>query len=150
MKALDTQALNFAYVFDGPAYHSSRDTLATIDPRSLQHHGSYMLVLTQHYGNRPFGPASEQNATFFTLWPGVLVHYAEVWVFPLAVAVALLFVAVLSIGLRRNVVSVRGLAGGFAAFRQRRALSLVVVTLIWWAIQQVNANYRVLLAGTTY
>jgi uncharacterized membrane protein YwzB len=29
-------------------------------------------------------------------------------------------------------------------------LSLVVVTLIWWAIQQLNANYRVLLAGTTY
>ena len=150
LKALDTQALNFAYVFDGPAYHSSRDTLATIDPRSLQHHGSYMLALTQHYGNRPFGPASEQNATFFTLWPGVLVHYAEVWVFPLAVAVALLFVAVLSIGLRRNVVSVRGLAGGFAAFLLSAVLSLVVVTLIWWAIQQVNANYRVLLAGTTY
>ena len=62
-----------------------------------------MLALTQHYRPRPLGRASEQDATFFTLWPGVLVHYAEVWVFPLAVAAALLFVAVLRIGLRRKV-----------------------------------------------
>ncbi len=147
---LPTQALNFGYLFDWPAYHSRRDSLETIDPRSLQHHGSHMLALTQQYGNRPLIEASDGDAVFFTLWPGVLVHYAETWALPLAVAVAFFFVSTLVIGLRRTALTARGLAGSFFAFLLSVALSLVAVTLAWWAIQQLNANYRVFLMGTTY
>jgi hypothetical protein len=149
-KELNTQSLNFGYLFDWPAYHSMRDSVENVDPRSLQHHGSHMLALTRYYANRAPEQASAHDAVFFTLWPGVLVHYSEVWALPLAVAVALLFVGVLAIGLRRGVVTGRGLAGSFAAFLLSVALSLVGVTLVWWAIQQLNANYRVLLMGTTY
>ncbi|MDQ5851587.1 MAG: M20/M25/M40 family metallo-hydrolase, partial [Chloroflexota bacterium] len=149
-KDLHTQSLNFGYVFDWPAYHSMRDTVETIDPRSLQHHGSHMLALTQHFGNRAFAQPSERDAVFFTLAPGMLVHYSEVWVLPLAVAVTLLFAGVLAFGLRRNLLTVGGLVGGFFACLLNAVLSLVAVTLAWWAIQQLNANYRVLLNGTTY
>ncbi len=149
-KELATQGLNFGYLFDWPAYHSQRDSVENIDPRSLQHHGSHMLALTQHYGNRALGQASERDAVFFTLWPGLLIHYSEAWVLPLAAAVALLFVTVVALGLRRKTVTARGLAGGFVAFLLSVVLSLVVVTLAWWAIQQLNANYRVFLMGTTY
>jgi hypothetical protein len=48
-----------------------------IDPRSLQHHGSYMLALTKHYGNRALEQTNEHDAVFFTLWPGLLVHYSD-------------------------------------------------------------------------
>lgn len=149
-KDLHPQSLNFGYVFDWPAYHSMRDTVETIDPRSLQHHGSHMLALTQHFGNRAFAQPSERDAVFFTLLPGMLVHYSEAWVLPLAVAVTLLFAGVLAFGLRRNLLTVGGLVGGFVAFLLNAVLSLVAVTLAWWAIQQLNANYRVLLNGTTY
>ncbi len=149
-KELPTQALNFGYLFDWPAYHSRRDSLDTIDPRSLQHHGSHMLALTQQYGNHPLIEASDGDAVFFTLWPGVLVHYAETWALPLAVAGAFFFVSTLVIGLRRTALTARGLAGSFFAFLLSVALSLVAVTLAWWAIQQLNANYRVFLMGTTY
>lgn len=149
-KELGAQGLNFGYLFDWPDYHSMRDSVENIDPRSLQHHGSYMLGLTQYYGNSGLGQAGAGDAVFFTLWPGLLVQYPAGWALPLAAAVALLFVAALTIGLRRGHLTVAGLAGGFLAFLLSVVAALLAVTLAWLAIQQLNPNYRVFLMGTTY
>lgn len=149
-KELGAQGLNFGFLFDWPDYHSMRDSVENIDPRSLQHHGSYMLALTRHYGNSSLGQASAGDAIFFTLWPGLLVQYPEGWALPLAAIVALLFVVAVVTGLRRKRLTIAGLAGGFLAFLLSVVAALLAVTLAWLAIQQLNANYRVFLMGTTY
>jgi hypothetical protein len=72
---------DFALV-DGTAYyHSSQDTLADLDLRSVQHTGETMRALTRALGNRDLpGLSATDDATFFLLsagwsptrsrWPG--------------------------------------------------------------------------------
>src|SRR5215213_10044670 len=44
--------LNFAYIDGLPSYHTQLDSVSELDERSLQHHGSYALALTRHFGLR--------------------------------------------------------------------------------------------------
>jgi hypothetical protein len=68
---------NFALV-DGTAYyHSSQDTLAALDLRSVQHTGETMLALTRALRNRdPPRLSATDDATFFPLL-GRLVTYPQ-------------------------------------------------------------------------
>src|SRR5215213_5425859 len=43
--------LNFAFIDDEVYYHSPNDRVENLDQQSLQHHGSYSLALTRHFGN---------------------------------------------------------------------------------------------------
>jgi hypothetical protein len=43
--------LNFAFIGDQPRYHTRREDIYRLDPRSLQHHGSYVLALARRFGD---------------------------------------------------------------------------------------------------
>ncbi|TCP58077.1 peptidase M28-like protein [Tumebacillus sp. BK434] len=117
-KGAGMSGLNFAYAIGLNAYHNRIDTVETMDPESLQHHGSYMLSLTKHFGmlDSLDAAAGDRNQVYFNLFKHVLVDYSQTWVIPLTAVVTLLFLFVLITGLRSGVLRAGGLLKGLLGF----------------------------------
>lgn len=80
--------LGFVYVGDTTAYHTARDNVTMIDRGSLQQEGDNTLAVVRAFGNDDLANLPrEANRVFFTVLPGVVLHYSGDWVIPLAVVV---------------------------------------------------------------
>jgi hypothetical protein len=84
---------------------------------------------------------------YFTVWPGVVVHYADVWALPLVLLTTAIVAGLIVVGLRRRELTGRGLlASTFAAlFGVLGAVALA--ELLWAGIRAANADYRVWMVG---
>lgn len=90
-KQAGLDGLNFAFIDDPHRYHTSDDTLASLDPRCMQHHGENALALIHHLlqtDEKDF--QSKQNAVFFTVFNQSIICYPEKWAVGLAAAMLLL------------------------------------------------------------
>ena len=142
--------LNFSYINGLIHYHTMTDSVENIDERSLQHHGSYALALTRHFGNLDLEDTKASDAVYFDILGSAFVHYSEAWVIPLTVFVVLLFVGVAFLGLRRKQLTFPGMALGFLAFLLSAISASVIVTLAWWSIRALHSEYRWIRTGDTY
>jgi hypothetical protein len=142
--------LNFAYINGSTHYHSPLDTVANVDERSLQHHGSNALALARHFGGGGDGSVDkESNAVYFNLF-GSTLKYAGGWVLPLAGLATELFVAVILLGLRAKQLTVRGVAFGVLAFAASALAASLAASLAWWGLGTLNARLGVPPLGDFY
>ncbi|ASS74163.1 hypothetical protein CIG75_03610 [Tumebacillus algifaecis] len=133
--------LNFAYAIGLNAYHNTLDSVETMDRESLQHHGSYMLSLTNHFGNLDsLENPKEQNHVYFNVFKHVLVDYSQAWVLPLTAVVTLLFLFVLITGLRRGDVWVGGLFKGFLGFLLAVGVTGGVAMGAWTLVNMLQSD----------
>jgi Peptidase family M28 len=140
--------LGFAVASNTVGYHTRLDNVQQIDRRSIQHHGSYALELTRYFGNQDLNTLqSEQGAVYFNVLPNVMVYYPMSWVLPLAVAVGLLFLVVVSLGIRRGQLTLKGMGIGAIAFAASAIGSVVLAALLWWGIRSLNLNLQVFMVG---
>jgi hypothetical protein len=144
------QGLNFAYIDGFPAYHTLLDNRQTIDERSLQHHGSYALALARHFGNLDLHQNRTPDRVYFDLFGAVLVHYSKSWVLPLSLFGLLLFVALLVVGLRFGILTVRGVGLGFVAFLVTAVVVVGLESLLWMAIFRLRYALEIRPPGLTY
>lgn len=152
-RANRTPGLQFMAFNANYAYHSMVNSVDQLDPRILQHHGSYALALTRHFGNRALtgaGAPDGAELVFFNVLPDRVVSYPAAWAGVLAVAVGLLGIGVTAVGLRRRRLTWRGLAAGVLVFPLVVAGVMVVISLAWLAIKTFNPNHRVFLIGVAY
>lgn len=114
--------LNFAFIDDFEAYHSSLDTAERLDPASLQHQGAQLLALTRGITDADLEvPADADPGNWFVLPGAGLVVHPQGWMLPLAV---LLLVATLAL---TGVAAVRGRIG---VGRMLAALGIVPLALV--------------------
>jgi hypothetical protein len=150
----DGQAgLAFIYLSleSAPAYHTLADSIQNLDPRSLQHHGSYAVSLLRRFGNlRLDTPPRVSNAIYFPIFPGVVVHYPGAWAPPLAYLALCLFAVVVVLGVRRRRLSVGGILAGIVAFAINLVAAVALVTLAWSVIRRANPNLHGFSAGGWY
>ena len=107
--------LNFAFVDGYENYHRPTDTPENLDPRSLQHHGSYALALMRHFGNLDLTLGrSEPDAIYFHAMGPHLIAYPGRLARPLMIAAVVLYGLVVLIGLRRGRLTERGIELGAA------------------------------------
>jgi hypothetical protein len=132
------EGLNFAFVGGVEHYHTSQDSLATLDLRSVQAQGAAALAtlreLTQHETEAP-----RSEAVFFDLLSGVLVHVPAALMLPLAFVAALAFGVSLRRALRQNTGYARGLGRGVAALLAAWLLPAFVAGLIGWVLEALGA-----------
>ncbi len=129
---------NFAFIEGLTHYHTALDRAADVDPRSVQHQGSYALGLARHLGT--VSPAPENPSadyTYFNLLGPFMVRYPR----PVAIAAAILtgalFVGALALGLKRRRLTPFGLAQGWLAFLGLLLAVPVAVTLLWLVVREV-------------
>jgi hypothetical protein len=104
--------LNFAFIEEHPHYHTRLDSLANLDPGSLQHHGDNALAATQAFASLDLTKQPAGRSVFQDLLPGVVVRWPEPWTIWLALAAVLLWIGITAIEIRRGGLSWRGLAWG--------------------------------------
>ena len=123
--------LNFAYVNGLSRYHTPLDSIAAIDQRSLQHHGSNALALTRQFGNLDLNRTEAGDAVYFDLLGLAVVRYSGSWIVPLAIFTSLAFAGLVIYGLRSRRLTVRGLLWGLAAFVASLIAASLTVKLLW-------------------
>jgi hypothetical protein len=86
--------MDFANAHGLTHYHSPLDNFDNADPRTLQHHGSYLLPLARAFGDMNLAELAAPDRIYFSLPAVGLVHYPLAWATTLAVlATLLVFVA---------------------------------------------------------
>jgi hypothetical protein len=150
MKRAGFPGLNFAYISGLPDYHTSTDNLENLDQRSLQHQGSSAFALARHFGNLNLGQAKESNAVYFDVPGGFLVQYSGRWVLPLTIVASLMFVGVVILGLKKRLLTAKGIGFGFLALLLSCIAANVVVTLVWMLVRTLHRGYQSIPWGDTY
>ena len=129
--------LNFAYAGCWPRYHTLRDDIANMDPRSLQHDGSYAVSLARHFADLNLNNPKGEDAVYFSLF-GEILHYSEAWVVPLMVVALLLFVGVVALGLRRRQLTWPGMILGSLGWLAGTIIAAAVSELAWLALKKMR------------
>jgi hypothetical protein len=142
--------MNFAYINGVTHYHTALDNAENIDQRSLQHHGSYALALTRHFGNLDLRATKTGNAVYFDIFGSTLVHYSERWVIPFAVLTSIVFVGIVFLGLRRKQLTLGRIALSFLCLLVGLVANAILVTLFWVVIESLHPGYELMRHGETY
>ncbi len=145
-----TPGMNFAFIDDSPHYHTSLDSIASLDERSLQHQGEYALALSRRFGNTSLDTLFGIDAVYFDVLGLWLVHYSYRWVLPLALLVVGLFAGVVILGFRRGHLSAGGMTGGFFVFLLTTAAVVICAAIGWRWISGAHGGYKLMTLGETY
>jgi hypothetical protein len=81
--------MNFAFIGHPEYYHTAQDTVAHLDPVSVQEQGRYALSLARWFGNRDLDVYSPENAVYFSTPFTSLIVYSASSAFVLAIATLL-------------------------------------------------------------
>jgi hypothetical protein len=104
LAVLGLPALNFAFADGVELYHTSNDDIAHLNPGSLQHHGSQMLMMTRTFASGPLPRARTGDGVFFDLPIVGLIVYPVGLEIPLAL-LALVLVVIIVVRERKGVIT---------------------------------------------
>jgi len=149
-KQAGVAGMDFAFIGDVTNYHTRIDDVTHIDPRSLQHQGSYALSLARRFGNLDLREVAAPDVTYFN-FPGLgVVIYPMAWCVPLAVIAAVLFIAVAWLGLKRRVISLEGMLLGAAALILTVFAEAGAAIVLWKLVRLWHPDFRQMLQGDPY
>lgn len=129
--------LNFAYVGCWARYHSLGDSVQNLDPRSLQHDGSYALALARRFGNLDLTKTSAADAVYFNVFRWV-VRYPESWTVPLLALAFALGIMVLALGFGRRRLTWQGVLAGCLGWLLATGASAAASELIWRVLRSTR------------
>lgn len=142
LKKSGLPGFNFAFADGFNHYHTQLDNVEELDERSLQHHGSYALALTRHFGNLDLRETKAPDAVYFNLVGSSLIHYSSSWVIPFTLLVALLFIGVVAVGIRRERLSISGLALGLLPTLASMIGVVIVSLFVLKVISELHRGYQ--------
>ena len=126
--------LEFAFINGINHYHTSTDTVAVVDRRSLQHQGASGLALTSHLADANLENVRATDAVYFDLFSSTLIAYPANLALLFTGVIVLFFLAVITLGFRRGHLTIGGVATGSLAIPLSVISALVVVMLVHWVI----------------
>jgi MFS family permease len=138
--------LNFAFGEGLEAYHAPLDSPERLSLASLQHHGSYGLALTRHFGQLDLAALrnSHGDDVFFDWFGSRLVAYSQSWVLPGQILITLLLAMALVLAFRRPEVNKRQFFLALLACLAILTLLVAAVAAGWWLVSLVLANRRII------
>jgi hypothetical protein len=149
-KAAGMPGMNFAYINGQTHYHTQLDNVENVDARSLQHHGSYALALSRHFGAAESAMKPEGDAIYFDALGFLLVRYPAWLAWPLTLGVLLLFIGVIRLGFRRKELTGRGIANGALLFFLSLIAAAAAVWGAWWLVRRIHPGYSLIPQGDSY
>ncbi|MCP3802436.1 M20/M25/M40 family metallo-hydrolase [Allokutzneria sp. A3M-2-11 16] len=141
--------LSFAFDEGAARNRTGADTVAAVDPGSVQDHGDKALSLARSVGERDFAKAKRGNASYFTAF-GLVMSYPNGVVIPLAAAAALLFLLVGWIAVRRRGVRLRAVGLAACTFVLPIVVTNTLAHVAWYVLNVLRPDYAYIGGGTTY
>ena len=99
-KEAGKQGLNFAGLGRAHVYHQVYDTPENFDERTLQHHGSHVMAMLQHFGDADLTVVGGSDVSYISIPFLGLVTYGALWIWVLGVATVAAWVLALLVGKR--------------------------------------------------
>jgi hypothetical protein len=140
--------MNFAVSGGITRHQTALDNPDLLDPRSLQHQGSYALSMSRRFGSIELNNPRWGDQIFFVAG-GILMHYTSHFALPLAILATFLVAVGLGIGIRDQRFNPTGIAAGAALYTLAIAIA-VLEARATWQLMAALAGYRMLPSGTTY
>ncbi len=132
-------------------YHSALDNVEALDRGTLQQQGSNALGLARHFGSLDLSTLkTHQDATFFTLIPGVNVLYSGTWVLPLAGLAGLLLLGLIVVGVVRRHFTVGGILAGTGLALVRILVPVILAAVAWVGVAAAHPQFWRNLMGSPY
>jgi hypothetical protein len=132
---------NAAFVEGYVNYHSMTDTPENLDPRSLQHHGSYIINFARHFGRLTIDKTNKADLVFFNPIGSWLVLYPGWLQLPFLLVMVLLYLFYLFLGIKQKQITVKGLIGGFFLYLTIFGLLCIVYWLVQSGIRTLYPHY---------
>lgn len=133
--------MNFAYVQGAARYHSPGDSVAHLDPASLQHHGANMLGLTRALGNTDLATLSAGHDDVYFRALGPMITYPVALARPLALLAALALGVLVALARWRRLLSIPRLLLGAGSVAAAPAGAAALAQGLWWVLLQWRPDY---------
>ena len=103
-RTLDLTGLNFAFIGDWDHYHTPLDSLATLDQRSLQHHGATTLALARQFGIMDLAHLRDEGDLVYFSLPGTgfVARYSPALALVLAAGIVVLFLVAVAVARKQR------------------------------------------------
>ena len=131
-------------------YHSMTDTPENMSQDLLQHHGSNMLGMAQHFGNLNLENTKAPDVNFFNPIGSSLIIYPAQYDMLLMILTVLLFIGVIIIGIRKKQVDLVSLFTGTGYFLVVLTLAGIGSFLLQFAILKFHPHYTAYYANSFY
>jgi hypothetical protein len=123
--------MDFANAHGLTHYHTPLDNFENADPRTLQHHGEYLLSLARAFGVVDLADLAAPDRSYFSLPVLGLVHYPQSWGLALAALAAALVVAGAIGMLRHGALRAGGVGLGLLHLAGALVLLPLLATAAW-------------------
>jgi hypothetical protein len=144
------QGFNFAFIDSHYNYHTAQDDADHLDQRSLEHQGSYLMPMMNHFGNADLRNLSTDNDKVYFSTPVNFMSYPFGWIFPMLIIAALLFVFLVFIGLGKRTLVPAEIGKGFLNLLGAMAVSGAIGFFGWKILLSIYPQYNDILQGFTY
>ncbi|HCQ77113.1 MAG TPA: peptidase M28 [Leeuwenhoekiella sp.] len=145
----DIDGFFFAFIGDHFDYHTVNDIPSRLDPESLEHQGSYLTALLDHFSNADLNLKADQDYIYLNMPLIKMLYYPFTWIFPMLILGWVLFFAVLIYGLRNKSFKLIEVLRGFLPL----LIALVfayVISLGWKLILALDPKQADILQGFPY
>lgn len=153
--ASDFEAFKY-YGFSGYAFdyswdrrtHSQLDAVENLNPSSIQHQGYHALSLARHFGNlASLEDPKDPDPVYFDVLRLMFVHYPTTYVIPIMLVVVLIFVGVVVMGFKRQVLTRPGIGLGLIVFVISLLTAPFLVRAVWALLSSTIPTYQVMYQG---
>lgn len=114
-KAKGYPGFDIAFVGGLKYYHTPNDSPEKLSLRSLQHHGTYAVSLTRHFGGIDLNTLLEnpdERAVYFNTIGRHMVWYSAKWIWPISLLAMFVAITALALGLARKRIGAGGMFAG--------------------------------------
>ena len=133
--------MDFANVHGFSHYHTPLDNFQNADPRSLQHHGDYLLPLAKAFGNQNLTEVDESDRVYFTLPLLGFIHYSESWSIPISILAVFFVLFLFMKEYQHNRFTAKDAGWGFLYFIVCLLLLPITAMGIWYLVEPPEVEW---------
>ncbi len=143
---------NFAFIDDHYDYHTALDTYERLDRETLEHQGSYMMPLLNHFANANLNNLKSNSDKIYFNVPGFkMITYPYGWIWPMLVLAFLIFIFLIVYGIQKSRLVKSDMLKGFLPFLLSLVVSAVVTQGLFMLFSAIlYPGYAEILHGFPY
>jgi len=147
----DIEGFNFAFIDDFFNYHMASDNLENVNPKSLEHQGTYLMAMLNHFSNTDLSKLKNDTDYIYFNFPLIgMVYYPFSWIFPMLILAILLFAILIFLGFKKGKMTWKALGIGFLAFLIILIGAPALTFFAWKGILLIHPQYNDIIHGFTY
>jgi len=147
----DIDGISFAFIDDHFDYHTVRDNYERLDRNTLEHQGDYLMSMIKFFGNEDLSKLKSKKDYIYFNFPLIgMIYYPFSWIWPMLGLAFLIFITLLTVGVRNHSLSIAQITKGFIPFLGSLLLSAVTGYCSWPLLLKIYPQYGDIQHGFTY